>query len=34
VLFPKVVDGFEVCFRDELDFGEEDVVAILTVLVS
>jgi hypothetical protein len=29
VLFPEVVDGFEVRFRDELDLGEEDVAALL-----
>lgn len=29
VLFPEVVDGSEVGFRDELDLGEEDVATLL-----
>jgi hypothetical protein len=34
VIFPKVVDGFKVCFWDELDLGEEDVASILNGLTS
>ncbi len=34
VLFPKAVNGFEVCFRDELDLREEDIASILSGLAS
>lgn len=32
VIFPKVVDGFKVCFWDELYLEEEDVASILSGL--
>lgn len=32
VLPPEVVDGFEVCFRDELGLGEEHVATFLRCL--
>jgi hypothetical protein len=34
MLSPKAVDGFKVCFQDELDLIEEDVASILSGLAS